>query len=95
VSRDIFDAFAHIRRAFVAANLNPPAAINLATHDDGMRLLGAAAQSSLAVYPGDPRLGTPIELADGSVFMECELFGMKVRWPANRRATPDGSWSFV
>lgn len=90
---DIFDAFARVRVAFKAANLNPPAAIHLPTREDGMRLLSVVAQQPFLVATPS-RLGKPVELADGSVFMECELMGMKVRWPANRRAMPDGSWRF-
>ena len=90
---DILDAFARVRLAFVAANLNPPAAIHLPTHEDGMRLLSVVAQQPF-LFVDPSRMGMPVETADGSVFMECELMGTKVRWPANRRAMPDGSWRF-
>jgi hypothetical protein len=34
-------------------------------------------------------------MANGSAYMQLEVMGMKVRWPANRLATPDGRWSYV
>lgn len=95
MNNDILDGLVRIRHSFLAANLNPPASINLETHEDGMKLLSSVAQSNLIFTPRDERLGKPVEMADGSIFMECELMGMKVRWPANKFASPDGSWSFV
>lgn len=95
MSNDILDGFANVRRAFLAANLNPPASINLETHDDGMRMLSELAQTNLLLTAGSDLLGKPVEMADGSVFMECQVMGMKIRWPADRYAMPDGSWKFV
>lgn len=95
MSNDIIDSFARIRVAFVAVNLKPPASINLASREDGMRFLSEVAQTNMLVFPGDSRLGALVEMADGAVFMECELMGMKVRWPASRFAMPDGSWRFA
>lgn len=92
---DIIDAFALVRHAFRAANLQPPTAIHLASHDEGMRFLRAVAQKNLMLRPGDPLMGKPIEMADGSVFMEAEVLGMKVRWPANKWAMPDGTWRHI
>lgn len=90
---DILDNLARVRTAFIAARLNPPAAIYLGSNEDGMRLLSAVAKHPMFMAPPS-RYGCPVEFADGSVFMECELMGMRVRWPANRRARPDGSWSY-
>ena len=95
MSRDILDALAALRAAFIRERINPPSAIHLPTHEDGMRFLAGVAQMNIFVCAGDSRLGKPVETADGGVYMEVEVFGMAVRWPANRYATPDGKWSYV
>lgn len=91
--KDIVDAIASFRVAFLREDMKPPSVIILQDHSEGMRLLtylrdtptwSATFESGL--------LGKPLEMADGSVYMEIELMGMKVRWPANVYATADGSW---
>ena len=93
---DIMDALATVRVAFKRANLEPPTALILGSNDDGMRFLSAMRQTGdwVAVV-GSGQLGHPVEMADGSMWMELEAMGMKVRWPANRIATPDGRWSYT
>lgn len=93
---DILDGIASIRVAFLAANINPPTTILLKSHEEGMRFLSAVRQTSqwVAVI-GSPDLGRPVEMADGSAWMEVTVMGIAVRWPANRTATPDGSWSYT
>ena len=44
---DILDALYTVRAAFLRANLSPPDAIILATHEDGMRLLSALKQENI------------------------------------------------
>jgi len=93
---DMLDGLAMLRTVFLRAGLQSPTALTLGSHEDGMRFLSAMRQATLwVVHPGDPSLGRPTELADGSIWMEVEAMGIKVRWPANRRATPDVSWSYV
>lgn len=93
---DILDGIARIRVAFLAANLNPPTTILLESHEEGVRFLSAVRQTTQwSAVIGSPDLGLPVEMADGSVWMEVEVMGIKVRWPANRIATPDGSWSYA
>jgi hypothetical protein len=93
---DILDGFAQVRATFMRAGLKPPTTMLLESHEEGMRFLGALRQKDIWVTTvGDPNLGKPIEMADGSVWMECQVMGIAVRWPANRWATPDGSWSFA
>lgn len=95
MSDDIIDAIAKFRVAFLRENLKPPTAILLASHDEGMRIVSHLQQGMRWQYTlGDKALGTPVEMADGSVCMELEIMGMKVRWPANKYAMPDGSWKF-
>lgn len=90
---DILDGIAKMRCAFSAANMKPPATILLESHEEGMRFLAEMRQQSnwLATV-GDPSLGKPIEMADGSVWMEVKVLGVAVRWPATLYAMPDGSW---
>jgi hypothetical protein len=93
---DILDGFAQMRETFMRSNLKPPTTMLLESHEEGMRFLGAIRQQDLCVIQiGSDRLGKPIEMSDGSVWMECQVMGIAVRWPANRYATPDGSWSFA
>ena len=90
---DIIDAIAKFRVAFLRENMKPPSVILLDNHDDGMRLLSYLRDScNWAATVGSGLLGKPVEMADGSVYMEMELVGMKVRWPANHYATKDGTW---
>lgn len=92
---DIIDAIAHLQRAFAMIGLEPPAALLLASHSDGIRVALELAQlAHIISRPGDARLGTPVEMADGSIFMEIEINGLKVRWPATTTVMPDGSWRF-
>jgi len=91
---DIVDGIARIRFEFQASNLKPPSTIILESHEEGMRFLSAIRQTPFwNVEIGSPSLGKPKKMADGSVFMECKVMDIAVRWPANRLATPDGSWS--
>lgn len=93
---DILDGLASARRAFLAANLEPPSAIHLASHHEGIRFLSSIRQScTWVVNVGDPNLGMPRRMADGTYWMEVEVMEMKIRWPANRVGMPDGSWKFV
>ena len=93
---DLVDAIAAFRVAFLREDFKPPVVILLEDHEEGSRFLGYLRNTSTwTVLVGDQRLGKPVEMADGSVFMELEIVGMKVRWPANRYAQPDGTWSYA
>ena len=93
---DILNGIARIRIAFQAVNLKPPTTILLESHDEGMRFLSEIRQTNqwIAVI-GSQDLGKPIEMADGSTWMEVQVMGIAVRWPANRIETPDGSRAFI
>lgn len=87
---DVINGFMSIRKAFGRAGLEPPVAIHLASHDEGMRMLAVVSKMFVILSQGDPRAGIAIEMADGSVYMQIELVGIKVRWPAKKRAKLDG-----
>lgn len=57
------------------------------------RLTGMILYSRMQDRYRDMRLPmpAPVEMADDKVFMQFELAGMKFRYPAERRAMPDGS----
>jgi len=93
---DLIDNIARISHSFRELNLEPPAAIILADHEQGMRLLGLLHQMKYMVPTvGTERLGKPIEHPDGSVYMGVEIYGMKVQWPAVRMALPNGGYAWA
>ena len=91
---DILDALYTVRATFLRANLSPPDAIILATHEDGMRLLSTLKQESTIYRESWPLHAKPVEHPNGSVWMEVEAAGMKIRWPANRRAMETGGYRY-
>jgi hypothetical protein len=93
-SADLVDAIAKFRVAFLRENMKPPTTIILADHDEGMRFLSMLIQMNNWTLDIS-KAGKPVEMADGSVYMEVEIMGMAVRWPANRIAMRDGSWRFA
>lgn len=93
---DILDVIATTCHAFKSANLKPPSVMLLASHEEGIDFLSAVRQEArwMAVV-GDPSLGHVVEMADGSVWMELKVMDIAIRWPANKVATPDGSWRYA
>ncbi len=98
---DIMDAIAAFRVAFRANNLEAPATILLASHEEGDLFLSAVRQDDSIAYSHLVQAATQgasqeefLQMADGSVYAQVQILGMRVRWPANRVATPDGSWSY-
>lgn len=91
---DIFEALYEVRANFIRAGLEPPQAIILATHKDGMRFLSAIAGSGMATYRAPDPAYKPINHPDGSVWMEAEFAGIKIHWPANRYVTGNGGYVF-
>ena len=93
---DIFDGLAQVRITFKREGFEPPCVMLLESHEQGVLFLNAVRQTPYwQAMVGDPSLGQPIEMADGSVWMEIQAMGFKIRWPANKVATPDGSWSYA
>lgn len=93
-ANDIFEALYRIRTSFVAANLSPPSAIVLKTHEDGMRFLSAVRDSHGMIYTVPSEHYKPVEHPDGSIWMEAEFAGMKIHWPANVYATKAGGYVY-
>lgn len=85
MTADILDVFLLIRMELERHGFKPPTVIHLASHEEGVKLLAAVSQQDLLIYaPGT--IGRPVETPGGAVWMEVEIFGMKIRWPANRYA---------
>jgi len=96
MSRDVLDGLAQVRATFMRAALKPPTTILLESHQEGMRFLSEIRQTNYwTAVIGSPDFGRVIEMSDGSAWMELKVMGIAVRWPANRIAMPDGSWSFT
>lgn len=94
---DILDAIMNISYKFRSCNLKPPAAIILADHEQGMRLCAALHDMRFMMTwdaAGD-RMGKVIEHPDGSAFKEVEIYGMKIHYPANKLALPEGGYVWV
>lgn len=91
---DILVALYTVRATFLRANLSPPDAIVLASHEDGMRFMSAVKQDNIIYSDPRPPYGKPVADPNGSVWMEAEFAGMKIRWPANRRAMETGGYRY-
>lgn len=93
---DVLDGLAQVRATFMRARLKPPTVMLLESHEEGMRFLSAVRQTDVwTAVIGTPELGRVVEMADGSMWMECKVMDISVRWPANRIAQPDGGWSYA
>ncbi len=93
---DILDGLAQIHLAFRRANLKSPTVILLESREEGIRFLSQINQKeNWVAQVGSPDLGRFVEMADGSEWMECTVMEISVRWPANKVAMPDGSWSYA
>ncbi len=93
MGKDIFDAIAEFRVAFASLDLNPPDVILLKSPEDGMRVLSELRQEHLMTFAAGS-VGQPVEHPDGSVWIEIEVYGMKIRWPAKKYATHDGGFKW-
>lgn len=86
--KTIYDAILELSAAFAREGLAPPKAIELADSDEGHRLLMMASRD---MPPGawlfDPRQPGQPARADN----ECEIYGVKIRWPRGYRMRQDGT----
>jgi hypothetical protein len=94
---DVIDAIMKISHGFKSIGLEPPAAIILADHEQGMRLLGQIHQMMqyMAYQVGSERLGEVIEHLDGTAYMQAKIYGMTVQWPAVKMALPKGGYAWA
>jgi hypothetical protein len=95
--RDIITVVAELTIGFEALNLPRPEAIVLKTHEDGMSVLCAVMARSepyMLYSPGKEPGIRPVEGENGVTYMEIEVYGMKIRWPAKRFAIESGGWRF-
>lgn len=78
----------NLQNAFRTVLLEP-AVIELASWDEGQRLIRMLAQ--------DPMIGQAIlmEHKDGRALWQVSLEGTLVRWPTLRQAQPKGGWKYV
>lgn len=92
----IIEEIRRIQVSFRKCGLSSPASIYLASHEDGEAFLCECNdRARMVYYPGDPVFGTPVEMADGAVYMEVQVMGMKVRWPAMQyKRHRDGAWFY-
>ena len=91
---DILDAIMRVSHAFRSCGLNSPAAIILATHEDGMRLVMSLhdMRQTMTWDAASDRMGKVIEHPDGSTWKEVEVYGMKIHYPAVKMALPKGGY---
>lgn len=93
MSDDIVDAFAAVAAAFQRCGLKTPSVILLESREEGMRFLSLIRQqANWCAVVGDGSLGKAVEMADGTIWMECKVHDIAVRWPAVKYAKQDGSW---
>ena len=92
MSEYFFDSLHTIRATFMRAGLEPPQAIILKSHEEGMRFLSAIRDSGMLIYQIPDQAYKLVEHPDGSMWMQAEFAGMKIHWPANRYATQAGGY---
>lgn len=90
----VLDAILKLSAAFRNLNMQPPEVLLLSRPEDGRRLHGYALQllddnpgTSFVQRPPEGDIATVVEHADGSVWMEIQFMGTKVRWPAKKHPT--------
>lgn len=81
---EILDAVLRLQRAFKMHDMDAPEVLILKTREAGLRLEHFLASKNVVDMPQER--AKPVEHPDGSVYMEMEIAGMKVRYPANRVA---------
>src|SRR5262249_3469742 len=90
---DLITALARIRVSFKALGLPVPEAICFATPDDGLRFWKDLVASGIG-YPtyhvGNEPGVSPVEGENGRTYMQVEIYGLKVRWPAQLWNMPNG-----
>ena len=81
---ELFDAILRLRQTFIARGMEPPAAIELASWEDGMKVLRLARSR----YSDRYRKALYGRAGPDEPLTEIEISGITVRWPARRWARP-------
>lgn len=82
---NVGELFGTILNAFASEDMRPPVAVILESPQEGMRVLSALSNLQHMTL-SDGAGAKPVEHPDGSVWMEITVYGIKVRWPAQRYA---------
>lgn len=72
---DIVTALRHLSEAFRGRGLRMPARLELTSWQDGRRLLAGLPRTM-------PFTVTVLKSASGEGYSECEVQGIKIRWPS-------------
>lgn len=88
----IFEVVDRLAHGFKSLGLEVPDCVLLKSHDEGMQLISMLHHQRLFYTAGDPRFGKPIEHPDGSCWMQAEIYGIKIRWPAMKMSLPKGRY---
>lgn len=89
---DIVDTIARVALEFRRQDMAIDAIV-LKDHEQGMRLLHQLHQVHHLIIPiNSERGGKVIEHPDGSVWMQVEVYGVKLRWPASKYAKREGGY---
>ena len=83
---ELFDAILLLRQTFVARGLEPPASIELASWEDGMKVLRLARSR----YRDRYRKALYGRAGPDEPLTEIEISGITVRWPPKRWARSEG-----
>jgi aminoglycoside/choline kinase family phosphotransferase len=90
---DFVEAVGRCVHTFKAAGFAAPDCILLKDHEQGIRMLSELRNMEMMTYrAGDPRMGKVIEHPDGTCWMQAEVYGVKIRWPAVKMALPEGGY---
>lgn len=93
---DIVAVMARISHEFQQLGLAVPEAILLKNREEGMHFCYQLQKHTKFWLPrNDAGVGKSVEHPDGSVWMEAEVYGIKVRWPAEKMALRSGGYVFI
>ena len=92
----ILHSIARLNAALVENGLKSPT-ILLDNSEEGMRFCSLVRQTpAWSAIIGSPDIGLRnVYMSDRSVWKECAVMGIAVRWPAKRIELNDGTWAWV
>ena len=88
---DLFEAVLQLRHAFLRAGLEPPSVIELASFEEGMKVLRLARTR----YADRYRRSLFGRRDTDEAITEVEVSGVTLRWPARRWGRPKGSFEDI